>query len=279
MQPQPKDLFGQVQVTKSDIYAWLLAVPQMDPSSPRAATYVRDYGVVQKITGAKLNGSFDATTEDAQNSSRYWALVELDLLSCSTNIFGVGEWPKIQRRDSPMSRSLRAPNRPKEVIRKEKARLAREKALRRVKDSSLLNRLPKWTQPLSYMLTDIGNPSAAHLAKTMKVSENTARKWIAKDEAPMAVMLAIFCLTKEGMTTLETNAHNTAALYYRLAEAQKDQLTALKGQMARVERLADFGAANDPSPNIKTSQRMSRLVIPRPPEKSAATPKFSRLAR
>lgn len=279
MQPQPKDLFGQVQITKSDIYAWLLAVPQMDPSSPRAATYVRDYGVVQKITASKLNGSFDATTEDARNSSRYWALVEHDLLACSTNIFGVGEWPKMQRRDAPLSTRLRAPNRPKEVIRREKAYLRRERELRKLKDTSLLNRLPKWTQPLSYMLTDIGNPSAAHLAKTMKVSAKTAQRWITKDEAPMAVMLAIFCLTKEGMSTLETNAHNAAALYYRLAEAQKDQLTALKGQMTRVERLADFGAANDPSPNIKTSQRMSRLVIPRPPEKSAATPKLSRLAR
>ena len=62
MQPQTLDLFGQVIVTTRDVEAWLVAVPRIDPTSRRAAFYVKDYNVVGKIESAKLAGLFDQIT-------------------------------------------------------------------------------------------------------------------------------------------------------------------------------------------------------------------------
>lgn len=278
MQPNPLDLFGQVQVSKADVYAWLLAVPQIDPASPRAFSYVRDYGVVQKIIAAKLDGRFDQITATTREGAQYRVLVECDLLAGSTNAFGVGEWAEIQRRDAPLSKRLKAPNRPKAVIQREKARARQATAARKKLRASTLCRLPISTPPFSIMLQDIGMPSDAAIAVAMGVTVRTARGWIRDDKAPQAVMLAIFWLTRWGVSTIDTNAHNDAVMYYGLAKSSARQVTDLQGQIEHVERLADFGSANDPLPNVKASTLSHRLVIPQTPKKTTASPKTARLA-
>lgn len=75
MQQSPVDLFGEVVVTQQDVRAWLLAVPRIDPDSPRAAHYLRGYAVASKIAAAKLSGSFDAITAPRQlepQSAAWW---------------------------------------------------------------------------------------------------------------------------------------------------------------------------------------------------------------
>ncbi len=59
MVPRVRDLFGMMPVTMDDVEAWLLAVPGIDPGSPRAAWYTRAYDVPGKIERAKLAGLFD----------------------------------------------------------------------------------------------------------------------------------------------------------------------------------------------------------------------------
>lgn len=274
MQPRLLDLFGQVQVTKQDVYAWLLAVPAIDPASPRAASYVRDYGVVQKITRAKLDGSFDTTVLVARASGQYQQLVEQDSIA-SNNAFGVGEWAEIQRRDAPRSKRLKAPNRPKAVIQREKVRARQEIALRKKVKASVLCRLPTSTPPLSIMLQDIGLPNDAALAKAMGVTVRTAQKWIHQDKAPQAVMLAIYWLTRWGVSTIDTNAHNDAVMSYGLAKSRERQVADLQGQIKRVERLADFGSANDPLPTIMAKPPVSRLPTLEAIKKRTASPEMT----
>ena len=75
MQQDPIDLFGEVVVTHHDVRAWLLAVPRIDPDGPRAAHYIRGYGVVAKISAAKLYGTFDAITAPRMiepQSAEWW---------------------------------------------------------------------------------------------------------------------------------------------------------------------------------------------------------------
>lgn len=59
MRESVTDLFGEVPVTEADVRLWLLAVPRIDPDSPRAAHYVRGWNVPDKIRAAKLSGWFD----------------------------------------------------------------------------------------------------------------------------------------------------------------------------------------------------------------------------
>lgn len=75
MQPHPLDLFGEVVVTHDDVRAWLRAVPRIDPDGPRAAHYIRGYGVAAKVAAAKRSGSFDALVTPrpmAHQSAAWW---------------------------------------------------------------------------------------------------------------------------------------------------------------------------------------------------------------
>lgn len=72
MRPHVTDFFGEVPVSFADVRAWLLAVPRLDPQSPRAPAYVRDWGVVEKIKRAKLDGSFDKIVRRNEREDRWW---------------------------------------------------------------------------------------------------------------------------------------------------------------------------------------------------------------
>lgn len=72
MHQPARDLFGQVPVSFAEIDQWLLAVPRIDPSSPRAANYVRFYDVPGKIAAAKLAGHFEAYTQRSPQPVHWW---------------------------------------------------------------------------------------------------------------------------------------------------------------------------------------------------------------
>lgn len=73
MRPPVRDLFGVVPITLEDIELWLLAVPGIDPQSPRAAWYVRAYDVPGKIARAKLAGVFDQVVNRPPPPPQWWA--------------------------------------------------------------------------------------------------------------------------------------------------------------------------------------------------------------
>jgi len=63
------DLFGEVVVTHDDLYAWVEAVAPAYTSSTRSFEYyVRGWSVVEKVRSAKLNGTYEATIENAHQS-------------------------------------------------------------------------------------------------------------------------------------------------------------------------------------------------------------------
>lgn len=252
------DLFGEVPVTRADVYAWLLAVAEMDPASDRAAGYVRCYDVVGKISRAKLNESFEATTDKARRSARYLELVNANpTLATAENSAAVGDWA-VTLRMPTRPQLKRAPHRPREVIKRERERERKAKAARKKVDASLLRRLPASMPPFSCMLQDIGNPSAHHVAAAFKVDVRTAKQWIAGDEAPHTVMMAIFWITRWGASAADANAHNDAVMSASTARIRGDEVARLKEQVAHIGRLADFGSANDPLPMIKARHVSSR---------------------
>lgn len=66
------DLFGEVRITTHDVDAWLRAVPRIDPASPRAALYVQQWAVVDKIRRTKMDGTFDAITRPRHAPGAHW---------------------------------------------------------------------------------------------------------------------------------------------------------------------------------------------------------------
>lgn len=73
MRPHLRDLFGSVIVTLADVDLWLATVPCIDPAGPRAAWYVKAYSVTEKITAAKLAGTFEGLTELRDHPAHWWA--------------------------------------------------------------------------------------------------------------------------------------------------------------------------------------------------------------
>jgi hypothetical protein len=146
-------------------------------------------------------------------------------------------------------------NRPKAVIQAERRRLAFERDERRRGDASLLRRLPDGVPSLSRLLSEIGSPSPFYLARAMQVPLETAEQWIVDDDAPRAVMLALFWLTKWGVSIIEAEAHNDAILQAQLAAASRMEAADLRVALERVERIADFGSANDPLPNVQATRQ------------------------
>jgi hypothetical protein len=276
------DLFGEVPVTRHDVYAWLLCVAGIDPASERAAAYVRGYGVVQKIVDAKVGGEFQTIADEAEAIARYRELVDHGLPGGSgSNPFGVGDW-KLVAVKAPGKRRRMWRNRPKEVVAREKKRLKAERDLRKNTDASMLQRLPKAVPPLDCLLTDIGNPSAPHLAKAMRVTPGTAARWIREGNAPQAVMLALFWVTRWGASMVNANAHNDAALARHTAEIRSREVTMLQAELTRVEDIADFGSANDPSPRVMSILAGQATRTPAPEvskrHQNARAPRAKRLA-
>lgn len=116
---------------------------------------------------------------------------------------------------------------------------------------SMLKRLPKHVPPLDVLLYDIFSPKPAELAKAFEVSEATVRKWIKQNDAPMAVKLALFWLTRWGMQWCDADLYNEAQLHFMMNRCQARQIRDLKGRLRKAARIGNFGAANDPAEGIE----------------------------
>lgn len=81
--------------------------------------------------------------------------------------------------------------------------------------------------PLSMMLADVGNPTAAHLAAFLGLHPRTVARWMERGHAPRPVCLALFWLTRWGRSQVDTQAANDAALAFALARAESEKATQL----------------------------------------------------
>lgn len=111
----------------------------------------------------------------------------------------------------------------------------------------MLHSLPRHTPALAVMLSDLGNPSPATLARALGISTRSAQRYITLDQAPRPVMLAIFWCTRWGRSQVDADAVNDARNAVGLAACLRVELQQLRAELARVVALGDFGCANGPS--------------------------------
>jgi predicted DNA-binding transcriptional regulator AlpA len=116
--------------------------------------------------------------------------------------------------------------------------------------------MPKRLPTLAEMIIDIGNPHPRAIAKALHVTERTVWRWIAAEEAPHSVMLAIFWTTRWGRSEVDTSAQNDAMRFASLARCLQDELDAIRARLARVAQIGDFGSSNDPAPEFSTNAAM-----------------------
>jgi predicted DNA-binding transcriptional regulator AlpA len=110
----------------------------------------------------------------------------------------------------------------------------------------MLNRLPRQLPRLAEMLADIGNPAPRDVAKALGYSERTVRAWLRSDDAPRAVMLAVFWLTRWGMSSVDAEAYNLIQLHAGRAQCERQRADELENAVDVLEQSGSFGAANSP---------------------------------
>lgn len=106
---------------------------------------------------------------------------------------------------------------------------------------------PRVMPPLSSLLADLGDPSPADLGRFLGLHPRTVARWIARDCAPRAALLALFWLTRWGRSQIACSAVNDATLLATRLRAQVAELEAARAALAAVLSVADFGAANSPT--------------------------------
>ncbi len=269
------DMFGQVPVSRPDVYAWLLAVPDIDPGSCRAASYAEGYGVLDKIIAAKLAGTFDEIVADACATARYRELAASGKASLSaTNSLWLGELPNspISVR-LPLKSAKRAPNRSRAEIERAQRRDKAAKRGRAKLAGSVLNRLmPSALPSFDAILADLGGPDDEAIATALRVSLTTVRKWVRSGEAPYAAKLALYWMTRQGVATIDANAVNEAMHSNLVARVRGREADELREQLHRMGQIADFGSANDPLPRVHA--RLAPHLSPASrPESSAEKPR------
>lgn len=103
-------------------------------------------------------------------------------------------------------------------------------------------RLPVWQS----IVDDLGSPSARRLAKTLAVSERTVYRWNQTGYAPRIACMALFWLTRWGVSHIETQAFNDASMASQLANALRQENERLRAQVAHLQQLGHYGSANSP---------------------------------
>lgn len=114
--------------------------------------------------------------------------------------------------------------------------------------------------PFSFLVDDLP-ATPAQVARHLGVSVRTMQRWLAANQAPRAVMLALFFESRWGRSAVNVHAENGARVAYGLAGSLERENAMLRARIARLELLGDYGAANAP---MFTGPRGSRATAPRP---------------
>lgn len=106
-------------------------------------------------------------------------------------------------------------------------------------------RLPSLTE----MAIDL-QATPAELASYWGVSKSTAYRWLSVGNAPRAAMLALYWLTRWGLSELDADTHNRANVFEGLAQALQRELWRQREDFTRLARIGHYGSANDPLPHV-----------------------------
>lgn len=110
------------------------------------------------------------------------------------------------------------------------------------------HRLPRQFPSFGTLVDDVLCSRRA-LAIVLDVHPRTLQRWIDADDAPRTAILAVFWLTRWGVSTIAADAHNAATAQAGLAAALRVELMKAQRQIARMQRAIDAvptGAANAP---------------------------------
>ena len=109
-----------------------------------------------------------------------------------------------------------------------------------------IEQTPRHVPTWHVLMDDLCQPPPQRVAKVLGLSLRSIQRYNATGAAPRVVCLAIFWLTSWGRNAVHTQAHNDAQLMTGYVGALVRQVEALQAQVGYLERIGDFGTANQP---------------------------------
>lgn len=107
------------------------------------------------------------------------------------------------------------------------------------------HRLPEFSD----LVSDL-NATPRDVAKCLDVGTSTVYHWLQTNNAPRPAKLALFWVSRWGLSTLDCELHNRAMVYEGLAQAMQRELWEQKRQFERLAAIGHYGSANDPLPHV-----------------------------
>lgn len=111
------------------------------------------------------------------------------------------------------------------------------------------------------LLRDDVGASFEELGKHFGVSPPTVRRWFSSGQVPRAVLLALFYESRWGRSFVASEVDNQARLLSTAVLLLRDQVESLHRQLSVLGRLGEFGSANDPSTDSRSSDRVRALSL------------------
>jgi hypothetical protein len=109
----------------------------------------------------------------------------------------------------------------------------------------MLFRAPVALPPLSVLLADV--PASFDQVRThLAISRRTLQRYVQADQAPRAIMLALFWESRWGLSLLDCELVNVARVHAGHARSLRLESARLRDQLERLVAVADFGCANEP---------------------------------
>ncbi len=124
--------------------------------------------------------------------------------------------------------------------------------------------MPRNLPALSTLLDDLGHPPPRLWSRPLGVSERTAWRWQASDQAPAAARLGLFWVTRWGWSEVESEARHALDTAALLCDAYRREIAVLQARLAHLQAIGDFGSANAPTRSLPL------LVDPGPQARQAA---------
>jgi len=97
-----------------------------------------------------------------------------------------------------------------------------------------LHRVPDFTPPLSEMMKELcARP--ADVAKAMRVSVDTVRRWLKDGSEPWSVRVAFFLFTIRGRSTIDADTTNRINALVNRMMAQKEYIQELESRLSALD--------------------------------------------
>lgn len=115
----------------------------------------------------------------------------------------------------------------------------------------MILKTPRRIPALADMIRDL-SATPDQIATALDVNRSTVYLWLRTGKAPRAAMLALYWMTRWGLSEIDAELYNAAQVYRGLAQALERELWQVTQHIQKLGQLGEFGSANDPVSGLRT---------------------------